>query len=271
MTESSSTSMPAGIDALDHFRLDGRVAILTGASSGLGHRFAQVLTGSGAAVVLAARRADRLAELTDELNANGKGPAVAVACDLTDAGAPDALVAAALDHFGQVDVVVNNAGISRVLPAVDDDVDEFRRELEINLVAPYELARKAGKWMLDNERPGSVVNIGSILGTVGGGRLKVPGYAAAKGGLHNLTRELASEWARKGVRCNTIAPGWFETEMNSNMFGSDGGMSYINEGAAMGRPGYEGELDGALLFLASNASSYVTGQILHVDGGWTAV
>jgi NAD(P)-dependent dehydrogenase (short-subunit alcohol dehydrogenase family) len=252
--------------ALDRFRLDGKVAILTGASSGLGNRFARVLGEAGADVVLAARRAERLNDLTED---NSK--MLAVPCDLTADGAPDELLAATLAEFGQVDIVVNNAGISRVLAAVDDDVDEFRREIEINLVAPYELARKAGKWMLDNQRPGSVVNIGSVLGAGAGGRLKVPGYAAAKGGLHNLTRELASQWARKNVRCNAIAPGWFETEMNSDMFGSDGGMSYITDGALMGRPGYEGELDGALLYLASEASSYVTGQILFVDGGWTAV
>ena len=251
---------------LDLFRLDGKVAILTGASSGLGHRFARVLAEAGADVALAARRADRLTDLTDQYE-----NMLAVPCDLTETGAPDGLVAATIERFGQVDIVVNNAGISRVLPAVEDDVDEFRREIEINLVAPYELASKAGKWMLDNERPGSIVNIGSVLGAVAGGRLKVPGYSAAKGGLHNLTRELASQWARKNVRCNAIAPGWFETEMNSGMFGTDGGMKYITDGALMGRPGYEGELDGALLYLVSDASSYVTGQVLFVDGGWTAV
>ena len=261
MSDSSTTP-----SALDLFRLDGKVVVLTGASSGLGHRFAEVLNDAGAAVVLAARRAERLEELTSRLD-----NALAVPCDLTAAGAPDDLVAAAVAEFGQIDVVVNNAGISRVLAAVDDDVDEYRRELEINLVAPYELARKAGAWMLANERQGAIVNIGSILGAVGGGRLKVPGYSSAKGGLHNLTRELASQWARKGIRCNAIAPGWFETEMNSGMFGTDGGMSYITEGAPMGRPGVEGELDGALLYLASSASSYVTGQVLFVDGGWTAV
>ena len=101
--------------------------------------------------------------------------------------------------------------------------------------------------------------------------MKVPGYTAAKGGLHNLTRELASQWARKRVRVNAIAPGWFETEMNTEMFGTDGGMAYIVDNTPMGRPGVEGELDGALLFLASDASTYVTGQVLYVDGGWTAI
>ena len=172
---------------------------------------------------------------------------------------------------GRIDVVVNNAGISRVLAAVDDDLDDFRQELEINLVAPYELARLAARHMLEAGDGGSIINVGSVLGHGGGGRLKVPGYAAAKGGLHNLTRELASQWARKGVRVNGIGPGWFETEMNSDMFATDGGMAYIIDNTPMGRAGVEGELDGALLFLASDASTFVTGQIIFVDGGWTAI
>lgn len=254
------------LDPAAAFRLDGKSIILTGASSGLGHRFATLLSAAGADVVVAARRADRLAELTEN-----NERMVAVACDVTAPQAAQQMVEAALDSFGRIDGVVNNAGISRVLAAVDDDVDEFRRELEINLVAPYELARAAGRWMIDNGQPGSVINIGSVLGNGGGGRLKAPGYAAAKGGVHNLTRELASQWARKGVRVNAIAPGWFETEMNADMFGTDGGMSYIVGNTPMGRPGVEGELDGALLFLASDASTYVTGQVLFVDGGWTAI
>ena len=253
-------------DPLAAFSLAGKVVVLTGASSGLGHRFARALGGAGASVVLAARRADRLEALTDELD-----DAIAVPCDLTAPGAPAELVSATLDHHGRIDVVVNNAGISRVLAAIDDDLDDFRSELEINLIAPYELARLAAAKMIDEGRPGSIINIGSVLGNGGGGRLKVPGYAAAKGGLHNLTRELASQWARRRVRVNAIAPGWFETEMNSDMFATDGGMAYIVDNTPMGRPGVEGELDGALLFLASDASTYVTGQVLFVDGGWTAI
>jgi NAD(P)-dependent dehydrogenase (short-subunit alcohol dehydrogenase family) len=253
-------------DPTARFRLDGKVVILTGASSGLGHRFAQVLGAAGATVVLAARRVDRLEAMVERLPR-----ARAVACDLAAEGAPAALVAETLDSYGQIDVVVNNAGISRVGAAVDDKLDEFRRELEINLVAPYELARLSARWMIEQSRPGSIVNIGSVLGHGGGGRLKVPGYAAAKGGLHNLTRELASQWARRGIRVNSIAPGWFETEMNAEMFATSGGMSYIVDGTPMGRAGQDGDLDGALLFLTSDASVYVTGQILFVDGGWTAI
>lgn len=248
------------------FSLAGKVAILTGASSGLGERFASVLSNAGAHVVVAARRAERLEELTSRV-AN----TTAVPCDITADGAPQALIDSTLEAHGRVDIVVNNAGISRVLPAIDDDIDDFRHEIEIDLVAPYEIARRAAKWMIENDQPGSIINTGSVLGKGGGGRLKAPGYAAAKGGLHNLTRELASQWARKNVRVNAIAPGWFETEMNSDMFGTDGGMNYIVSNTPMGRPGTGGELDGALLFLASNASTYVTGQVVFVDGGWTAI
>ena len=250
----------------DLFSMAGKVVILTGASSGLGNRFAQVLSEAGAAVVVAARRAERLNELIADLPNT-----LAVPCDITEAGAAESLVEATLSEFGQVDVVVNNAGISRVLPAIEDDVDEFRREIEIDLVAPYELARRAAKWMIEAGRPGSIINTGSVLGIVGGGRLKAPGYAAAKGGLHNLTRELASQWARKNIRVNAIAPGWFETEMNGDMFATTGGMNYITDNTPMGRPGALDELDGVLLFLASDASRYVTGQIIPVDGGWTAI
>ena len=254
------------LDPLAPFRLDGKAVILTGASSGLGHRFARLLVAAGADVVVAARRAERL----DDLVADHPGM-VAVPADMTAPGVAQRLVDATVEAFGQVDVVVNNAGISRVLAAIDDDLDDFRGELEINLIAPYDLARTAARWMLSEGRSGSIINIGSVLGHGGGGRLKVPGYAAAKGGLHNLTRELASQWARRGVRVNAIAPGWFETEMNAEMFGTAGGMAYIVDNTPMGRPGAEGELDGALLFLASAASTYVTGQVLYVDGGWTAI
>ncbi|HIG24999.1 MAG TPA: SDR family oxidoreductase [Acidimicrobiia bacterium] len=253
--------------ALDLFRLDDRVVIITGASSGLGERFARVVAGVGAKVVLAARRVDRLEHLAAELP-----DALAVPCDLSAPGAPQNLIDAALTHYGQIDVVINNAGISRVVPALDDDLDDFRREIEIDLIAPYELARRAARWWVDNNHPGAIINLGSVLGLVAGGKLRVPGYAAAKGGLHQLTRELAVEWARKSIRVNALAPGWFETEMNSDdMFHSDTGKAYVASGAPMGRGGQAHELDGALLLLASDAGSYLTGQILTVDGGWTAV
>ena len=247
------------------FRLDDKVALITGASSGLGARFARVASAAGATVVVAARRAERLAELVDELD-----DAHAVEVDLTAPGGPEACVARSIELAGRIDVLVNNAGISQVAPALDFSTEDFRHEVEIDLVAPFALAREVARDAITNDRSASIINIGSILGEVGGGKLRVPGYAAAKGGLHNLTRELASQWGRKGVRVNAIAPGWFETEMNDAMFSDGGGQAYMESGAAMGRPGIEGELDGAMLYLASDASSFVTGHVLQVSGGWTA-
>jgi len=261
----------APTDPTTAFRLDDKVVLITGASSGLGARFARIAAAAGATVVGAARRADRLESLVTELEETfGRGRAHAVEVDLTAPGGPEACVADTLAVAGRIDVLVNNAGISQVVPALDFPTDDFRREIEIDLVAPFALARDVARDAIAGGRMASIVNIGSILGEVAGGKLRVPGYAAAKGGLHNLTRELASEWGRKGVRVNAIAPGWFETEMNDTMFRDLGGRAYMETGAVMGRPGREGELDGALLFLASDASTFVTGHILAVDGGWTA-
>ncbi len=253
----ATDQVPGPDVALDRFRLDGRVVVVTGASSGLGERFARVL---------AARRTERIEALAEELP-----DALAVTVDLADDDGPQALVDATLAHYGRLDVLVNNAGISRVVPAVDDDLDGFRHELAVDLVAPYELSRRAARWWIDHDHPGVVVNLGSVMGAGSGGRLRIPGYAAAKGGLHNLTRELAVQWARKGIRVNAIAPAWFETEMNADaMFHTDAGRSYVESGTPMGRGGQAHELDGALLLLASDAGSYLTGTVLYVDGGWTA-
>jgi len=252
-------------DPLSKFRLDDRVVLITGASSGLGRQFALAASSAGAKVAVAARRLDRLESLVAELS-----DAVAIEVDLVAPGATDRLVESAIEHYGKVDVLINNAGISTAAPALEFSVDEFRREIEIDLVVPYALARRVAAHAIEARRAASIINIGSVLGTVGGGKLRVPGYSAAKGGLHNLTRELASEWARKGVRVNAIAPGWFPTEMAAEMFDGGKATAYITDNTPMGRTGEIGELDGAMLFLASDASSFVTGQIIHVDGGWTA-
>lgn len=253
-------------DPLARFRLDGQVAVVTGASSGLGARFARVLDAAGARVVLAARRAERLEALALELR-----DALPVACDLTDDGAAEALVAATFAHFGQLNVLVNNAGSSDPLPALDETTDKFRATLRINLVAPFELARESARAMIATGSGGAIVNVASIWGLVGVGQVPEAGYAASKGGLVNLTRELGAQWARKGVRVNTLAPGWFRSEMTEDMFGDERSEKWMHQRTPLGRGGDEHELDGALLFLASSASSFVTGQVLTVDGGWTAI
>jgi NAD(P)-dependent dehydrogenase (short-subunit alcohol dehydrogenase family) len=254
-------------DPLAAFRLDGKVAIVTGASSGLGARFAKVLDSAGAKVVLVARRLERLKALAGDLT----NDALSVKADLQQTDQLDAVFEQTLDKYGRIDVLVNNAGMVDAEPAIDESLDLFTDVIRVNLIAPFALAQRAAKAMLDGDEGGAIVNVASILGLRGVGQIPQAGYAASKGGIVNLTRELGAQWARKGIRVNAIAPGWFESEMTSDMFSEESGHKWVARRAPMGRHGKEGELDGALLYLASDASSYVTGQILAVDGGWTSV
>jgi NAD(P)-dependent dehydrogenase (short-subunit alcohol dehydrogenase family) len=251
--------------ATDPFSLDGRVAVVTGASSGLGARYVHCLAGAGATVVLAGRRAGRLTDV-----AEGVADAVVVPCDLSDEADQERLVATALERAGRIDVLVNNAGISEITPAEQESLDSFRRVLELNLIATFRLAQLAATAMMAGSG-GSIVNIASIFGLVGVGQMPQASYAASKGAVVNLTRELAAQWARRRVRVNAIAPGFFPSEMTGDMFDDEHASMWLRRKIPMGRPGEVHEFDGALLLLASDAGSYITGQTIAVDGGWTAV
>jgi 3-oxoacyl-[acyl-carrier protein] reductase len=249
--------------AAEMFNLKGRVALVTGASSGLGVQFARALADNGATLALVARRADRLKTLKDEIEGKG-GKAVAIEADVTDRAAMTRAFDAAEKAFGTVTILVNNAGIAHGGRAVDMPPEEWRKVLSTNLDAVFFWAQEAARRMLAAKKQGAIVNIASVLGlAVAKGAVA---YATAKAGVVQVTKALAVELAFKGVRVNAIAPGWFVTEMNDDYLASEAGAAIKRE-IPMGRFGNAGDLDGALLLLASDAGSYITGATIVVDGG----
>jgi len=249
--------------AADMFSLKGRVALVTGASSGLGVQFAKALADNGAAVALVARRADRLKSLKDEIEGKG-GRAVAIEADVTDHAAVARTFDAAEKAFGTVTILVNNAGIAHGGRAVEMPPEEWRKVLSTNLDAVFFWAQEAARRLLAAKKQGAIVNIASVLGlAVSKGAVA---YAAAKAGVVQVTKALAVELAFKGVRVNAIAPGWFVTEMIDDYLSGEAGAAIKRE-VPMGRFGNPGDLDGALLLLVSDAGSYITGATIVVDGG----
>ncbi|KJE21689.1 dehydrogenase of unknown specificity, short-chain alcohol dehydrogenase like [Frankia torreyi] len=251
------------MSVLDRFRLDGRVAIVTGASSGLGVDFARGLAEAGADVVLGARRVERLEDTAKLVEAAGRR-ALAVAADVADPASAERITAAAMEAFGRVDVLVNNAGIGTAVPALKETPEQFRSVLDVNLSGCYWMAQAAARVM----RPGSsIVNISSVLGLTTAG-LPQAAYTASKAGLFGLTRDLAQQWTgRQGIRVNALAPGFFRSEMTDEY--QPGYVETQLTRVLDGRFGEPAELTAALLFLASDAGSFVTGQTLVVDGGFS--
>ena len=251
------------MSVLDHFSLEGKVAIVTGASSGLGVAFAQALAQAGADVALGARRVDRLAETSALVEAAGRR-ALSVGTDVAKPEDCQALVDATMAEFGRVDVLVNNAGIGTSVPATRETVEQFTQVIDVNLNGCYWMAQACGRVM----GPGSsIINISSVLGITTAG-LPQAAYAASKAGLIGLTRDLAQQWSgRKGIRVNALAPGFFTSEMTDQY--PDGYLDLMMQRVPLARKGEPDELAAALVFLASAAGGYVTGQTLAVDGGMT--
>jgi NAD(P)-dependent dehydrogenase (short-subunit alcohol dehydrogenase family) len=247
------------------FDLSGRTALVTGASSGLGVQFALALQAAGAKVVVAARRTERLESLCA-----AHPELTAVPCDIANTDSVDAAHREIEARVGPVDVLVNNAGTSIPTRAEDEDLTDFRYVMDVNLVGAFRLTQLVGRRMIERGGGGSIINVASILGLVAAAPNRQAAYCASKGGLINLTRELAAQWARHEIRVNALAPGFFPSEATADLLEDDAGSSYIRRNTPMARVGRTGELSGALLLLASDAGSFMTGQVIAVDGGWTA-
>lgn len=249
--------------AADIFRLDGEVALVTGASSGLGARFAKVLAANGAAVVCVARRRERLDALVRDIEASG-GKAMAATANVADRDTMRAAFDAAEARFGTVTVLVNNAGIAKPGRMIDQSYESWRQVLDIDLDAVFTNAQIAAQRMIAAGRSGSIVNTASIAGF--GATKGLGAYAVAKGGVLQLTRAMALEFGARGIRVNAIAPGYFVTEINSDYLLGPGGEA-IRKDIPLGRFGADGDLDGVLLLLASKAGAFITGAAYVADGG----
>ena len=251
------------------FNIKGQTAIVTGASSGLGLTFAEALAECRANVVLAARRVERLERLADTLTKNYGVKAIPVKTDVSQESDVLRMVRVAVEQFGSIEILVNNAGIASLSPSVDMSLEEWKRVIDVNLTGVFLCARTAAREMI-RRNYGKIVNIASIYGAVGDIFHAAP-YYASKGAVINLTRAFAIEWAQHRINVNAIAPGFFPSEMTEQVFKDENALKHILSRTPLGRTGEPSDLKAALLYLASPASNYVTGQTVFIDGGWTAL
>ncbi|MDR2538222.1 MAG: SDR family oxidoreductase [Bifidobacteriaceae bacterium] len=251
------------------FDLTGKNAIVTGASSGLGVQFAKALARQGANVALVARRLEKLEQTKAEVEKFGV-KAIAIKCDVLNNDEIRRAVEEVKTTFGRIDILVNNAGTATSAPTVEHSDEEWYRVINTNLNSVFIFAREVGKVMVE-QKYGKIINIGSIHSKVAMPGSPLVAYATSKGGVLMMTKALAAEWASQGITVNAIGPSYFESEMTDAVLGVPEVRAIIEKLAPAGRVGKPGELDGALIYFASDASSFTTGQLLNVDGGWTTV
>ncbi len=255
----------------NYFDLTGNVALVTGCSTGLGVQMAKALANQGCKIVVLARRQNLIDEVAAEITKEYGVETLAVACDITKTEQVQAAVKAALDKFGRIDILINNAGTGGVAPAEDITDEVLLNEVNIDLVGTFKMAREVAKNAMIPAGYGRIINITSMYGLVGNKIAPASPYHAAKGGVVNLTRALACEWGEKGITVNSICPGYFETPLTKETLQSEFFQNYAHTMIPEARYGQEGELDTAAIFFASPASSYVNGAILPVDGGYTSL
>jgi NAD(P)-dependent dehydrogenase (short-subunit alcohol dehydrogenase family) len=251
------------------FDLTGKVAIVTGGGTGLGVAFALALAEAGADVVCAGRRRDPLDKTVEQIQAIGRR-ALAIETDVTDESSVTAMTKRTVDHFGRLDILVNNAGVAAGGPPEEMSLADWQRVIDVNMTGVFLCSREAARLMIAANHGGQIINIASILGAAASMPGPASAYAASKGGVINLTRDLAVHWASKGIRVNAIGPAYFPSEMTSGALDVPETVTAIEQRTPLGRLGQLEELKGVVVFLASDASSYVTGQTIFVDGGWMA-
>ena len=256
---------------MNYFDLTGQVAVVTGCSTGLGVQMAKALASQGANIAALARRKDKIDEVAAMLEKEFGVKAIGVQCDITSTENVDAAIDEVLKAFGRIDILINNAGTGAVAPAEEITDEQFHNEMDIDLFGTFRVSRSVAKKAMIPANYGRIINISSMYGLVGNKICGSAPYHAAKGGVVNLTRALAAEWGAKGITVNAICPGYFYTDLTTETLDSDFFQANARTMIPLERYGKEGELDSAALFLSSPASSYVTGVMIPVDGGYTCM